>query len=157
LAVTWRRLHGRQVVAHHRGGLRAVREEADDGRPRPDLMPLIDAVAEPLLFEVGRGLSSDGGEASAPWTRCRGVLRVSPARGLLALDQEFRLLAGVAEAFARDRDAPPLLREHVAAALRASRRLACAELLARMGTRAAPRIRFGGVIVELYEPWFQRA
>ncbi|HET9451839.1 MAG TPA: hypothetical protein VFO83_13185, partial [Aggregicoccus sp.] len=50
---------------------------------------LLDDVVEPFICELGRSLA---GEASSAWGRTRGVLRLSPERGVRALYDEFAAL-----------------------------------------------------------------
>ena len=113
---------------------------------------LLQDVAEPLLFEAGRQLASGAAGATAPWSRCTGLLRLSPARGVTGLDEEFAVLQDVVEAFAAALDAPLAARRRLRTYLEAARLLSRAELARKLDPLAPrPAAPFGGVVVELYE------
>ena len=81
LADTWRKLH-------FRGDAKRV-----------EVPSLIEGVVEPLFFEMGRQLASGRRSTTEPWSRAGGVLRLSPARGEAALDDEFELFRMLAEGY----------------------------------------------------------
>ena len=109
----------------------------------------LDGVVEPFIREVGRSL--EGKEGSA-WSRTRAVLRLAPRRGARALHEEFsalrrclvdalEVLGGTeAERTAINR----AVDEAVDSAVAYFQRLTDA-------TADAPRVPFGGLVVEFFE------
>src|SRR5438093_9116510 len=71
LAAAWRRLRF---------------EQGDRNRPPVNLL---DSVVEPFVRELGNQLTGSAGSA---WTRCTGVLRLSPERGARGIYEEFAAL-----------------------------------------------------------------
>jgi len=110
---------------------------------------LLDDVVEPFICEVGRGLSGNPGSA---WARTRGVLRLSPERGVRALYDEFaalrRCLVDALEVLGgTDEDRNTINRavdEAVDSAVASFQQLSD-------GRAEAPRVPFGGLVVEFFE------
>ena len=110
---------------------------------------LLDDVVEPFICEVGRGLSGAPGSA---WARTRGVLRLSPERGVRALYDEFaalrRCLVDALEVLGgTDADRDVINRavdEAVDSAVAYFQQLSD-------GRAEAPRVPFGGLVVEFFE------
>jgi hypothetical protein len=131
-ATVWRRLY-------YRGDAERIAQ-----------LGLLDAVVEPLVFEIGRALESSGPVPSDAWSRTHGLLRLSSGRGEHALDEEFDLLAGVLDGMADQIHARAEERRTMLRGVEAARELAHAELRHLQGG-PAPRVRFGGVVVEVFE------
>ena len=135
LADTFRKLH-------FRGDARRV-----------EIPSLIEGVVEPLFFEMGRQLASRRASTTEPWSRAAGVLRLSPARGEDALDDEFELLRMLAEGYVERLGADLAVRRRVRAMVESARLCARSELASRVEPqRDPPEVAFGGVVVEIYEP-----
>lgn len=132
VAAAWRRVRLAQAANH--------------GGP---VHNLLDDAVEPFIQELGRTLEGASGSA---WGRTRGVLRISPERGLRALQDEFvsllRCLTDALEVLG----AGPLQQERVRASIQEAMHsaLAHAQQLAEP-LAAAPRVPFGGLVVELFE------
>jgi hypothetical protein len=132
IAAAWRRVR----YAQSRAGLSAAH--------------LIDGVVEPFVREVGQALL---GTPGSPWSRTRGVLRISPSRGARGLYEEFtalrRCMTDALEALGGGQEE----RRTLAAALDDAVDSAVAACQQLQDPRAEPpRVPFGGVVVELYEP-----
>lgn len=117
-------------------------------RPQPALL-LLDGVVEPLVAELGRTL---GGAEGHPWTRCRGLLRLSSQRGTQGLHDEFTTLRRCLAEAIEVLGGTSIERAWVTAALEDAAEAAAAlhHRLERR-TAAAPRVMFGGLVVELFE------
>ena len=110
---------------------------------------LLDDVVEPFICEVGRSLA---GDPSSAWGRTRAVLRLSPERGVRALYEEFaalrRCLVDALEVLGgTDEDRGAINRavdEAVDSAVASFLRLSDAGA-------EAPRVPFGGLVVEFFE------
>jgi hypothetical protein len=131
VAAAWRRLRKAQL------GERAAS------------MPLLDELIESFVREVGRSLL---GTTGSPWSRTRGVLRISAERGARALFDEFsalrRCLADAVEALEgtveERRQISWAIDEAVDSAVAISQQMA--------DPRAeGPLVPFGGVVVEVFE------
>lgn len=110
---------------------------------------LLDDVVESFVRELGAMLN---GASGSPWSRTRGVLRLSPERGPQGLHEEFAalrrcladacdVLGGTPEERARIDIA---LDEAVKSAIDHFRQMADPSL-------PAPEVRFGGLLVEYFE------
>jgi hypothetical protein len=119
-------------------------------RGAPETPHLIDALVEPFVREVGQALL---GTPGSPWTRTRGLLRLSPGRGARGLYDEFaalrrcmtdalEVLGGGSE---ERRIISSALDDAVDSAVAMSQQL-------QDPSAEPPLFRFGGVVVELYEP-----
>jgi hypothetical protein len=110
---------------------------------------LLDDVVEPFICEVGRSLA---GDPSSAWGRTRAVLRLSPERGVRALYEEFaalrRCLVDALEVLGgSEEDRTTINRavdEAVDSAVAYFQRLSDA-------SADAPRVSFGGLVVEFFE------
>jgi hypothetical protein len=110
---------------------------------------LLDDVVEPFICEVGRSLY---GDPSSAWGRTRAVLRLSPERGVRALYDEFaalrRCLVDALEVLGgTDEDRTTVNRavdEAVDSAVAYFQQLSDARA-------EAPRVPFGGLVVEFFE------
>jgi hypothetical protein len=116
---------------------------------------LIDGVVEPFVREVGQALL---GTPGSPWSRTRGVLRISLSRGARGLYEEFtalrRCMTDALEALGGGLEE----RRTLSAALDDAVDSAVAAWQQLQDPRAEPpRIPFGGVVVELYEPGAPRS
>jgi len=127
---------------------RRVRQAHGGGTPEIPL--LIDALVEPFVREVGQALL---GTPGSPWTRTRGLLRLSPSRGARGLYDEFaalrrcmtdalEVLGGGSE---ERRIISSALDDAVDSAVALSQQL-------QDPSAEPPLFPFGGVVVELYEP-----
>lgn len=111
---------------------------------------LLDGCIEAFVREIGNTLLGVSGPA---WGRSRGVLRLSSARGTRALYEEFGALRRclldalhVVDAPAEEQHAViHAIDEAVDCSIAMCRRL-------REPTAAAPRVPFGGLMVEVIEP-----
>jgi hypothetical protein len=126
------------------------RQLMDTLPPKPRPLYLLDAVVEPFTREVGRALL---GEPGSPWSRTNGVLRLSTTRGTRALHEEFsalgRCFADALEALG----APLEERRKVAHHLHEAQDAAVALAVGLWNASAPrPRVPFGGVTIEVYEP-----
>ena len=122
---------------------------------RAEQTPLLDELIEPFVREVGRALL---GVAGSPWSRAKGLLRISPERGARGLFEEFSVLrrclndaVDALEGTVDDRrQISWALDEAVDSAVAISQQMA--------DPRAeGPLVPFGGIVVEIFEPVAQRA
>lgn len=110
---------------------------------------LLDDVVESFVREVGHAL---GGTPGCPWSRARGVLRISPVRGAHALYDEFavlrRCLTDAVDVLGGGQAERALVNtavdEAVDSAIATCRRMT--------DPRARPpEVPFGGLVVEIFE------
>lgn len=126
---------------------RSERFDEQGGRDVPN--NLLDGVVEDLIRQIGRALAEEPGH---PWSRVRGVLRVSTVRGPEALADEFDTLRRcLYDALAVIKAAPVAF-----ATVTAVIHDACASATAlarRVEDPSAPpaKVPFGGLVVELIE------
>ncbi len=110
---------------------------------------LLDCVVEPFVREVGEALA---GAAGSPWSRTRGVLRVSADRGVSALLEEFsalrRCMDDALESLASSAEERATVRYALDEAQHAA--LALHDLTFDPGAEQ-PLVRFGGLVVEFFE------
>lgn len=111
---------------------------------------LLDNVIEPFVREIGHMLAGEGGK---PWTRTQSVLRLSPDRGVRAIFEEFaalrRCLHDTVEVLGGG------LRERVGVNEAIDEAVDSAVALCLRMTdpsAPAPKVPFGGLVVEIYEP-----
>jgi hypothetical protein len=117
--------------------------------PRNERENLLDDVVESFVRELGYALS---GREGSPWSRSKGVLKISPARGPHALFDEFAALRRCLN------DALDVLgggqgeRLMVNAALdeAVDSAVALCRKLEHPGT-PGPQVPFGGLVVEIFE------
>jgi hypothetical protein len=111
---------------------------------------LLDGLVEPFIREVGLSL---GGNTMSPWSRTRGVLRLSIERGARGLYDEFavlrRCLVDAVEVLGGGDPERAVVNRCVDEAVDSA-----VALLQRMKDASAeePRVPFGGLVVE----WFER-
>lgn len=110
---------------------------------------LLETVVEPFVREIGHRLA--GGDQSA-WSRTRGVLRISPERGVRRLYDEFatlrRCLQDVVEVLGGG------MRERAVVNAALDEAVDSAVALARQfedPDAEGPVVPFGGLVVEFYE------
>jgi hypothetical protein len=110
---------------------------------------LLDDVVEPFIRELGRNLE---GAAGSAWARTRGVLRVSPERGVQALQEEFVTLLRCLGDALNVLGAGPVQQALVRSALQEAMESALAHAHQLVEPSApSPRVPFGGLVVELFE------
>ncbi len=131
LAATWRRIR---------------RTQTGEG---PPAVQMLDGVVEPFLRQLAASLRGADGSA---WARTRGILRLSPARGVEHLNLEFDALGVCLSGTLSTLGAPPPVRSLVLEQLREARASAKV-LLKRLRDPAAPgpQVPFGGLVVECFE------
>ena len=110
---------------------------------------LLDDVVEPFICEVGRSLA---GDESSAWGRTRAVLRLSRERGVRALYEEFaalrRCLVDALEVLGGTDAERTTINRAVDEAVDSA--VAYFQRLADPGADA-PRVSFGGLVVEFFE------
>lgn len=110
---------------------------------------MLDGVVEPFFRELAASLRGADGSA---WSRTRGVLRLSPSRGVESLKLEFDALGlcltGALSTLATPTPARGFLLEQLHEARTSAR-----ALLRRLEDPQAPtpRVPFGGLVVEYFE------
>jgi hypothetical protein len=111
---------------------------------------LLEGLVENLVREIGLDLA---GQPGSPWRRCRGVLRLSPARGPRALYEEFAALRHCLLEMISDLGGTEPQRQRVLRAINESVDGAIAhyERLVHPRDAPPPLNPFGGVILELFE------
>jgi hypothetical protein len=111
---------------------------------------LLNDVVEPFIREVGASLS---GAPGSPWSRTRGVLRISPSRGAPELYDEFsalrRCLLVSLEALGATDDERVRVEEAVDEATHSA--VAIQSQLEKQVPAAPPPLPFGGVVLEVFE------
>ncbi|MGA9524278.1 MAG: hypothetical protein WBV82_22680 [Myxococcaceae bacterium] len=132
LAAAWRR------VLYSRAGNEGV----------PD--NLLDGVVEDFIRQTGRALEGVTGDA---WNRTRGVLRISTTRGVRALIDEFGALRRCMLDALNVLGAPPNEASTVAHCVQQAAESAAAYHRRLIDPGApAPKVHFGGLVVEVVEP-----
>lgn len=120
-----------------------------EGPPREGGLNLLDELVEPFVREVGDALA---GTPGSPWSRTRGVLRLSMERGVRGLYDEFASLRRCLNDAVDALDGGPLERALINGAVDEAVDSAVAEYQRLENPAApAPEVRFGGLVVELYE------
>lgn len=111
---------------------------------------LLDNVVEEFIRQIGRTLS---GAVGSPWSRTRGVLRISVARGTTALIEEFGTLRRCLVDAMRVVGAEERDERVVEKAIEEAAECAVA-YWRRLHNPMMPRSRahFGGLVVEIVEP-----
>ena len=110
---------------------------------------LLDAVVEPFVKEVGHALA---GAAGSAWSRCRGVLRVSPAQGTKKLFDEFAALRRCLHDALEVTGGQPGEREAIDTAIDEAVDSSMAIYERYLNPKAqGPKIPFGGLVVELFD------
>jgi hypothetical protein len=108
----------------------------------------LDDVVESFVREIGATLEGAAGPA---WSRCRGVLRLSRARGARALAEEFdalrRCLIDASDALGGTDREREIIRGSVDQALQS----ALEQHYFLFETGKPPAVPFGGLVVEKYE------
>lgn len=109
---------------------------------------LLDDVAEPFVKEIGAAL---GGEHGSAWARTQAVLRISRARGAVALWDELtalqRCLLDACDALGGSELERQLIKMAVEEALRSAHD----HYRYLFEGAEPPRVPFGGLVVEQYE------
>ncbi|MFZ5469246.1 MAG: hypothetical protein ACOZIN_07370 [Myxococcota bacterium] len=131
IAAAWRRLRSAEVTT------------------TPHLAHLLDGVVEAFIRELGATLVGAHGH---PWGRCRGVLRLSHARGTQALYAEFAALRHCLGDAVEALGGGDLERTVVNHAIDDAVDSAVA-LLGRLRDAGLPpaRVQFGGVVLEVFD------
>jgi hypothetical protein len=128
---------------------RRVCAAEDEGATVPELR-MLDGVVEPFLRELAASL--EGANAVKAWSRTRGVLRISQARGVSGLHAEFaalrRCLADTVCTLGASVEDRALISESLDDALGSA---LCLARRVEDPTLPPPEIAFGGVVVELFE------
>lgn len=111
---------------------------------------LIDGLVEPFIREVGQSLL---GAPGSPWSRTRGLLRISPGRGPRGLYEEFaalrRCMTDALEVLGGGQEERRILSSALDDAVDSA--VALCQLLQDPAAEP-PLFPFGGAVVELYEP-----
>ena len=121
---------------------------AQSGSGRP-LHNMLEDMVEPFLREIGLALE---GAPGSPWSRTHGVLRLAPARGALALAQEFESLENCLEDALEVLHADRPQQARTRAAIHEAHRSALTLLQRLQDARVPPPlVPFGGLVVEHFE------
>lgn len=108
----------------------------------------LDGLAESFIEQVGHLLR---GAPISPWTRCQGVLRLSPSRRAGFLQREFDSLHWVVKEALGALKAPPSAHRRVEMAFFEAHESAACLLRSLFETPAPrPKVPFGGVVVEVF-------